>query len=64
MIKINGTYIEADGLLLMDYLKENSFPLGRIAVERNEEIIPKAAYESTVLKDGDVVEIVSFVGGG
>ena len=36
----------------------------RIAVELNEEILPKANYAATVLKDGDVVEIVNFVGGG
>jgi len=36
----------------------------RIAVERNEEIVPKAKYAETVLADGDVVEVVNFVGGG
>ena len=35
-----------------------------IAVELNEEILPKAEYAETVLKDGDVLEIVNFVGGG
>ena len=34
------------------------------AVELNEEILPKAEYAETVLKDGDVLEIVNFVGGG
>jgi len=33
-------------------------------MEVNEEIIPKAKYGEVTLKDGDVVEIVSFVGGG
>jgi sulfur carrier protein len=33
-------------------------------VEVNEEIIPKATYNHTILKDGDIVEVVSFVGGG
>ncbi|MEF2734888.1 MAG: sulfur carrier protein ThiS [Blautia sp.] len=35
-----------------------------MAVERNGEIIPKSKYEETLLSDGDVLEIVSFVGGG
>lgn len=36
----------------------------RIAAELNGEIIPKASYESTILSDGDSLEIVNFVGGG
>lgn len=36
----------------------------RVAVERNREIVPKAAYPSTKLEDGDALEIVEFVGGG
>ena len=31
---------------------------------RNGEIVPRATYESVRLAAGDVVEIVSFVGGG
>ena len=36
----------------------------KIAVELNEDIVPKQTYEETILKNGDVVEVVSFVGGG
>lgn len=36
----------------------------RVAVERNREIVPKAAYPSTRLEDGDALEVVEFVGGG
>ncbi|HEY6065975.1 MAG TPA: sulfur carrier protein ThiS [Thermoanaerobaculia bacterium] len=36
----------------------------RVAVERNREIVPKAVYESTLLEDGDALEVVEFVGGG
>lgn len=36
----------------------------RIAAELNGEIIPKASYGSTILSDGDSLEIVNFVGGG
>ena len=35
-----------------------------VAVELNEMIVPKAEYSKTVLKDGDTVEVVRFVGGG
>ena len=35
-----------------------------VAVERNEEVVPRALHESTRLSDGDRVEVVHFVGGG
>jgi sulfur carrier protein len=35
-----------------------------VIVERNKEIIEKDNYESTILKQGDHIEIVHFVGGG
>jgi len=52
-----GTSIE--GLVLK--LAED--PRG-IAIERNLEIVPKAEHASTLLQDGDRLEIVQFVGGG
>ena len=36
----------------------------KVAVERNLEIVPRSAYESTSLEDGDRIEIVHFIGGG
>jgi thiamine biosynthesis protein ThiS len=36
----------------------------RVAVELNREIVPRAEWESTSIKDGDKLEIVHFVGGG
>ncbi|MGD1024167.1 MAG: sulfur carrier protein ThiS [Candidatus Sulfotelmatobacter sp.] len=36
----------------------------RVAVELNREIAPRARWPRTVLKDGDRLEIVHFVGGG
>lgn len=64
MIRINGVDIDKIEISLMQYLEENSISPQRIAVELNEVILPKANYAATVLKDGDVVEIVNFVGGG
>ena len=36
----------------------------KVAVERNEEIVPRSDYGSTVLAAGDGLEIVHFIGGG
>lgn len=35
-----------------------------VAVERNEEIVPRAEHTAVVLTAGDRLEIVHFVGGG
>lgn len=44
--------------------KKKEYPIQRIAVEINGNIIPKSKYDTTILKDNDIIEIVSFVGGG
>ena len=36
----------------------------KVAVERNEEIVPRSTYAQTVLAAGDAIEIVHFIGGG
>ena len=64
MICINGEKIENNEIILSSYLDDNGINPQRIAVELNGEILPKSQYSDTVLKDGDIVEIVNFVGGG
>lgn len=64
MITINGEKLEKSEIRLSDYLAEKKYKTERIAVEINGDILPKSQYETTVLKDGDKAEIVSFVGGG
>ncbi|MBO5373100.1 MAG: sulfur carrier protein ThiS [Lachnospiraceae bacterium] len=64
MVKINGECLDIAGKTLTEYLITTSYDCKRIAIERNGDIVPRALYESTVLKDGDSVEVVSFVGGG
>ncbi|MFN5351756.1 MAG: sulfur carrier protein ThiS [Alphaproteobacteria bacterium] len=36
----------------------------KVAIEMNLEIIPKSLYAKTLLKDGDSLEIIEFIGGG
>ncbi len=65
MITINGKSIElSENITVSEYLKQNQYRPERIAIELNGSILPKSSYDSTLLKDGDVMEIVSFVGGG
>ena len=65
MITINGKSIGlSENITVSEYLKQNQYRPERIAIELNGSILPKSAYDSTILKDGNVMEIVSFVGGG
>lgn len=64
MVKINGNTTDIAGKSLAEYLATTDYDTKRIAVERNGEIVPKAQYGEVILKDGDTVEVVSFVGGG
>jgi sulfur carrier protein len=63
-IFVNGEEQAIDPTSLLDYLEAQAIDPRRVAVELNLEIIPKAAYATTVLGEGDRLEIVQFVGGG
>ncbi len=65
MIRVNGeARMLEEGVNLLDFLGQEGYQAARIAVEKNGEIVPKSSYGETMLHDGDVLEIVSFVGGG
>ena len=64
-VTINGEERDLPGpLSVADLLGQLGFELGKIAVERNLEIVPKSAYGATAVGDGDRLEIVHFIGGG
>lgn len=65
MITVNGKQIQLTSeMSVADYLEQNNYQINRIAVEMNEEILSKYSYSETMLKDGDRLEVVTFVGGG
>ena len=65
MAVINGkNEPEADGRKLSEYLEEKGYSQIRIAVECDGEIVPKSSYADKVIREGEMIEIVSFVGGG
>jgi len=64
-IQINGDEKEiADGLSVARLLEEMQIRPGRVVVELNRDILAREAYVSTLLKEGDMLEVVHFVGGG
>lgn len=64
MVRINGENLDVDGTSIAEYLHAAGYDFLRVAVEKNGDIVSKARYADTVLKNGDIVEVVSFVGGG
>ena len=64
MLKINGKAVDAAGLTITEYLVRENFDARKVAVEVNEEIVPKSKFDEVILRDGDVVEVISFMGGG
>ena len=64
-ITLNGDRREIAGPLSVSTLLEQlEIDARRVAVELNLAVVKKAAYDSSVIEDGDEVEIVNFVGGG
>ncbi len=55
----------ADGpLSVLGLLSTLGLDTKKVAVERNEEIVPRSRYAETWLASGDALEIVHFIGGG
>ena len=64
-IQLNGERYEVPESLTVDELLARLEVDGRrVAVEVNELVVKKAAYADTIVRDGDAVEVVNFVGGG
>ena len=64
MATINGENVNAVGKTIMQYIAEAGYNPERIVVERNLVILKQDEFASTVIQDGDTIEILSFVGGG
>ncbi|GAC1411946.1 MAG: sulfur carrier protein ThiS [Candidatus Velthaea sp.] len=64
-ITLNGEARElAPGTTLGALITELGVRREGIAVARNDDVVPRAAVESTPLADGDSIEIIVAVAGG
>ena len=64
-LTVNGSEREVPaGWTVADLVRDLSVGAKRFAVERNQKIVPRSALSETRIEPGDVVEIVTFVGGG
>ncbi|XOZ32978.1 sulfur carrier protein ThiS [Halomonadaceae bacterium KBTZ08] len=64
-IELNGENTEvSDGASIQALVEQLELTGRRIAVEVNEEIVPRSEYGSHQLAPGDRVEVVHAIGGG
>jgi thiamine biosynthesis protein ThiS len=64
-ITVNGQERQAaTGDTVAALLRAIGLDTRKVAVERNEEIVPRSTYETVALAAGDRLEIVHFIGGG
>ncbi len=64
-IRLNGFERElAPGTSLAQLLQELGLSLAQVAVERNHSLVRRVEHATTEIQEGDVLEIVSLVGGG
>ena len=65
MVQINGESKEDySGVTVEEMVAREGYNKSQIAVEINGAIISKQTYNDTIIHSGDVIEVVSFVGGG
>lgn len=64
-ITINGEIENLDGSISVgDLLARRKIEPIRVAVEINENVVRRKTFPETIIRDGDRIEIVTFVGGG
>jgi sulfur carrier protein len=64
-IVVNGELKSAaSGATVSQLLGTLGLPAGRVAIERNLQILPRTQWATTQVAPGDRYEIVQFVGGG
>ena len=65
LIIINGDEkFIPEGISILELLDIYKINKDRVVIELNKNIIGKNDFEETILKDKDLLEIVTFVGGG
>ena len=64
-ITLNGEPFELSGpVTVTELLSHLEVDARRVAVEHNITVLKRTAFDDTIVREGDQVEIVNFVGGG
>ncbi len=63
--RVNGRDVElAEGLSIEVFLLQRKMDLKTVVVEHNAKILKPQEWQGVILKQNDLLEIISFVGGG
>lgn len=64
-VMVNGERRQIEpGTTVSALVEALGFKAERVAVERNQQVVRRGTWENTRLNEGDVIEILTFVGGG
>lgn len=63
-LTVNGKNIDFDKFTILDLIIYYKLKPGGVAVEKNGMLIKRDRFETEALREGDVLELVRFVGGG
>ena len=64
-IKVNGESVEIESTMSVQQLLNTvDVPPNYLAVEVNADVVPREDYASTMVNEGDDIEVVTLVGGG
>ncbi len=64
-ITLNGEKFTLEtGSNIVNLIDKLDLDVDKLAIERNLEIVPKSKFAMTIIKEGDKLEIVHFIGGG
>jgi sulfur carrier protein len=65
LVEVNGESRDVpDSLTLTEFIEHLALAPERLAIELNRQVVRRTLWPQTILKEGDRIEIVHFVGGG
>ncbi len=63
-INLNGKNIKSQSATLIAFIREQGFETAALVAEVNFKLIRQQEWESFEIKNGDTIELLTFVGGG
>lgn len=65
LVTVSGKKIELkNSRTIADFIVEYNITTKLFVIEKNLRIISKEEYKTTLIEEGDIIEIVGFCGGG
>ncbi|MBU1342089.1 MAG: sulfur carrier protein ThiS [Proteobacteria bacterium] len=63
-IRLNGKQVASKSRTLMDLVLEKGFDPDALIAEVNFKVIRQEIWKEVAIREGDIIELLSFVGGG